>query len=172
MTEYDRAITAEKLGKRYRIGVKAELDDSLASTVFNFVKKPLTNFRKHRSLYKFDRSESNFSSESNNSDVIWALKDINIKINKGERVGIIGRNGAGKSTLLKILCKITAPTIGLAHVDGKISSLLEVGTGFHQELTGRENIYLNGAVLGMKKNEIDYKFDEIVDFSGNMRRGK
>jgi len=166
MTECDKAIKVEKLSKCYRIGVKEKRNDSLFSSFFNFLIKPLTNFRKHRSLYKFDRSTSNFLSESNHSDILWALKDISFEVNKGERVGIIGRNGAGKSTLLKILCKITIPTIGYAHVHGRISSLLEVGTGFHQELTGRENVYLNGAVLGMKKNEIDHKFDEIVGFSG------
>ena len=166
MTERDKAVKVEKLSKCYRIGVKEKMNDSLASSIFNFVKKPLANFRKHRSLYNFDRPTSNSFSDSNHTDIIWALEDISFEVNKGERVGIIGKNGAGKSTLLKILCKITVPTIGNAHVLGKISSLLEVGTGFHQELTGRENIYLNGAVLGMKKNEIDHKFNEIVDFSG------
>ena len=95
-----------------------------------------------------------------------ALKDINLEIKEGDRVGIIGRNGAGKSTLLKILSKITAPTKGNIYIKGRIGSLLEVGTGFHGELTGRENVYLNGAIMGMKKWEIDKKFDEIVDFSG------
>ena len=98
--------------------------------------------------------------------VIWALKNISFEVRQGEVVGIIGKNGAGKSTLLKTLCKITDPTSGEAKIRGRISSLLEVGTGFHQELTGRENIYLNGTILGMRKKEIDFKFDEIVEFSG------
>ena len=96
----------------------------------------------------------------------WALKDINFKVEQGDRIGIIGRNGAGKSTLLKVLSKITTPTTGRISIGGRIASLLEVGTGFHPELTGRENIYLNGAILGMKHSEIKKKFDEIVDFSG------
>jgi ABC-type polysaccharide/polyol phosphate transport system ATPase subunit len=100
------------------------------------------------------------------SDVVWSLKDINFEIEKGDAVGIIGRNGAGKSTLLKLLSRVTAPTMGSFKVKGRIASLLEVGTGFHPELTGRENIYLNGAILGMRKKEITRKFDEIVDFSG------
>ncbi|MCC8425719.1 polysaccharide ABC transporter ATP-binding protein [Mucilaginibacter sp. UR6-11] len=100
------------------------------------------------------------------SDVVWSLKDINFEINQGDSVGIIGRNGAGKSTLLKILSRVTAPTSGSVKVRGRIASLLEVGTGFHPELTGKENIYLNGAILGMRKAEIKRKFDEIVDFAG------
>ena len=97
---------------------------------------------------------------------IWAVKDVNISIKQGEAVGIIGRNGAGKSTLLKILSKVTAPTSGEIKMRGRIASLLEVGTGFHPELTGRENIYLNGAILGMSRAEVNRKFDEFVDFSG------
>jgi lipopolysaccharide transport system ATP-binding protein len=99
-------------------------------------------------------------------DHFWALRDINVQVKQGDTLGIIGRNGAGKSTLLKILSKVTMPTLGVIKLRGRVASLLEVGTGFHSELTGRENIYLNGAILGMSKEEIDRKFDEIVDFSG------
>ncbi|NQT90792.1 MAG: ATP-binding cassette domain-containing protein, partial [Candidatus Omnitrophica bacterium] len=98
-------------------------------------------------------------------DSIWALKDVSLSVKKGEILGVVGKNGAGKSTLLKILSRITEPTEGTAIIRGRISSLLEVGTGFHPELTGRENIYLNGTILGMRKHEIDSKFDEIVAFS-------
>ncbi len=100
------------------------------------------------------------------TNVVWSLKDINLEIEQGETVGIIGRNGAGKSTLLKLLSRVTSPTIGSIKIKGRVASLLEVGTGFHPELTGRENIYLNGSILGMRKREIDRKLDEIVDFSG------
>jgi lipopolysaccharide transport system ATP-binding protein len=110
--------------------------------------------------------ETNDRSTKGKSDIVWSLKDINFSIEQGDTVGIIGRNGAGKSTLLKLLSQVTGPTSGSIKVRGKIASLLEVGTGFHPELTGRENIFLNGAILGMRKREIVRKFDEIVEFSG------
>lgn len=113
--------------------------------------------------------ESNNQNTKSESDVVWSLKDINFEIEQGDAVGIIGRNGAGKSTLLKILSKVTAPTTGKISGKGRIASLLEVGTGFHPELSGRENIFLNGAILGMRKKEIQRKLDEIVDFAGMER---
>ncbi|AFM02724.1 ABC-type polysaccharide/polyol phosphate transport system, ATPase component [Bernardetia litoralis DSM 6794] len=108
----------------------------------------------------------NDRTQKSNSDYVWALKDINFEVKQGEILGIIGKNGAGKSTLLKILSKITAPTTGSIKIKGRIASLLEVGTGFHGELTGRENIYINGAILGMRRHEVTRKLDEIIDFAG------
>ena len=110
--------------------------------------------------------ETNDRSTKGSSNIVWSLKDINFEVNQGDAVGIIGKNGAGKSTLLKLLSRVTAPTTGEIKVKGRIASLLEVGTGFHPELSGKENIYLNGAILGMRKKEITRKLDEIIDFSG------
>jgi lipopolysaccharide transport system ATP-binding protein len=144
------AIQVHNLSKQYKIGVAKNRHDTLRDQIMHAVTSMVgRNGRSHHV-----------------EDTIWALKDVSFEIKHGESVGIIGPNGAGKSTLLKILSRITEPTTGYANIHGRVASLLEVGTGFHAELTGRENIYLNGAVLGMKKAEIDRKFDEIVDFSG------
>ena len=149
----DVAIRVEGLGKRYRIGSgPTEPYGSLRDSLMRSVKAPLQRLR-------------GGGGGSAQRDV-WALKDVSFEVKHGEAVGIIGRNGAGKSTLLKLLSRITEPTAGKAEVHGRVGSLLEVGTGFHAELTGRENIYLNGAVMGMSRADIRRRFDEIVDFSG------
>lgn len=149
----DAAIRVENLGKRYRIG-KRERYQTLRDTLTDTVTAPFRWLRHGRS-----------ANGNSAPDHIWALKDVSFEIPRGEVVGIIGRNGAGKSTLLKVLSRITEPTEGCAEIHGRVGSLLEVGTGFHPELTGRENIYLNGAILGMHKAEIARKFDEIVAFA-------
>lgn len=168
MNSNDIAIRVENISKVYRIGLKENMYDTFGGALFDFIKSPLKNYRKYRSLYRFDdiNPGHGHSSGNNPSDVIWALRDVSFEVKQGEVVGIIGRNGAGKSTVLKVLCRITDPTSGCAEIHGRVSSLLEVGTGFHPELTGRENVYLNGTILGMKKKEVDSKFDEIVEFSG------
>jgi lipopolysaccharide transport system ATP-binding protein len=152
----DIAIKAEHLSKMYRLGVINN------GTLFRDIQTWIALKRGKEDPH----SKIGEHKYNNDEDHFWALKDINFEIKQGDRVGIIGKNGAGKSTLLKILSRITAPTEGIIKVRGKIASLLEVGTGFHGELTGRENIYLNGAILGMKKRRISQKMDEIIAFSG------
>ncbi|GAT62860.1 ABC transporter ATP-binding protein [Paludibacter jiangxiensis] len=154
------AIKFENISKQYRLG--------LVST--RTLSHDLNRWWQMNILRREDPylqiGEVNDRAHKGNSDYVWALKDINFEVEQGDVVGIIGKNGAGKSTLLKILSKVTAPTTGSIKAKGRIASLLEVGTGFHPEMTGRENIYMNGAIMGMRKSEIDRKFDEIVDFAG------
>ncbi len=146
----DIAIRVEGLGKQYRIGGPQRANRTFREALLHSVGSPVRWLR----------------GERNPVETFWALDDISFEINQGDAVGIIGRNGAGKSTLLKVLSRITKPTKGRVDLYGRVASLLEVGTGFHTELSGRDNIYLNGAILGMSRKEIDRKFDEIVDFSG------
>ena len=158
----DIAIRVENLGKQYHIGALQKnggrytyksLRDSIASAAS-------APFRAARALMG-----GNGGQEKHQDETIWALKDVSFDVKHGEIVGVIGRNGAGKSTLLKILSRITEPTTGHVEIRGRVGSLLEVGTGFHPELTGRDNVYLNGAILGMKRAEIARNFDAIVAFA-------
>lgn len=153
----DIMVAAEGLGKKYRLGAKVEGNRTLRESLVDAVTGPFRGWGRP--------SGRAFSASAGSRDEIWALREVSFQVSRGDVVGVIGRNGAGKSTLLKILSRITEPTEGHAAVRGRIGSLLEVGTGFHPELTGRENIFLNGAILGMRKAEIARKFDEMVSFA-------
>ncbi len=156
MNESEIAIRVEGLGKMYRLGRELPKADSIFEQISNTIVSPFQWLREQ-------------IREPADDEVLWALRDVSFEVGRGEVVGFIGHNGAGKSTLLKLLSRITEPTTGHAEIHGRIAALLEVGTGMHPELTGRENIYMNGTVLGMRKLEIDTKFDEIVEFSGVAR---
>lgn len=148
----DLAIRVEHLSKQYRIGAQAARYDTLRDVIIGTAERVANRLKPG-------------AKGSNSANTIWALRDISFDVRRGQVLGIVGRNGAGKSTLLKVLARVTEPTEGLGEIHGRVGSLLEVGTGFHPELTGRENIFLNGAILGMKRSEIARKFDEIVEFS-------
>ncbi len=153
------AIEFNNISKQYRLGLVS------TRTLRHDINRwwQMNILRKEDPYLKI--GEVNDRSSKGDSEYVWALRDIDFKVEQGDVVGIIGKNGAGKSTLLKLLSKVTAPTIGTIRARGRIASLLEVGTGFHPEMTGRENIYMNGTIMGMTKQEITRKFDEIVDFS-------
>ena len=146
-------ITVENIGKAYYLGRSVDKNATLRDAFASVAKGAISNMRQR------------FASAGQSPDAFWAVRNVNFDVNRGEVLGLVGRNGAGKSTLLKVLSRITEPTEGRAVLRGRVASLLEVGTGFHPELTGRENIYLNGAILGMKRTEIRQKFDAIVDFA-------
>src|SRR5437870_2201218 len=146
-------INVQGLGKAYRLGLADPQLTTFREAISSFFATPLKRMRK----FNEDFSEG--------EDTLWALKDVSFHVNEGEVLGVIGRNGAGKSTLLKVLSRITEPTRGEARIRGRVASLLEVGTGFHQELTGRENVYLNGTLLGMTKAEVAVRFEEIAAFA-------
>jgi len=147
----DVAIRIEGLGKRYRIGAASAPYRSLRESLMESLSAPLRRLRRE--------------ARADGAETLWALRNVSLEVRQGEVVGVIGRNGAGKSTLLKILSRITEPTEGYVDVHGRVGSLLEVGTGFHPELTGRENVFLNGSILGMRRAEIERKFDEIAAFA-------
>ena len=158
MQDPSNIIEIKNISKRYTLGVISTgmLTKDISSAWARFQGKEDPNSQ----VMVNNLNKSNFSTK------VWALKSVSLELKQGEILGIIGKNGAGKSTILKILSRITSPTEGEARIKGRVGSLLEIGTGFHPELTGRENIYLNGSILGLRKHEIDQRLDRIIDFSG------
>ena len=154
------AIEFDHVGKQYRLGLV-----STKTLSHDLNRWWQTSVLKREDPY-LKVGETNDRTTTGNSEYVWALRDIDFKIEQGDVVGIIGKNGAGKSTLLKLLSRVTGPTMGAIRARGRIGALLEVGTGFHPEMTGRENIYMNGAIMGMSEAEVSRKLDEIIDFSG------
>lgn len=152
-------VQVQDVSKAYRIGLRDAVHDTFVGALTSWLRAPKQNWQTLRRLSQLDES-------TEGEDVLWALRQVSFDVDHGEVLGIIGKNGAGKSTLLKLLSRITEPTAGRIILDGRVASLLEVGTGFHPELTGRENIFLNGTILGMTRREVVRKFDEIVAFSG------
>jgi len=157
----DPMLKVHELSKCYRIGITKNRSKTFREALMHGISTPVRNLAKLRKLTKFTGEELLNGGE----DIIWPLRNVSFEVNKGDVLGIVGSNGAGKSTLLKILSRVTEPTGGYVEISGRLSCLLEVGTGFHPELTGRENVYFSGAVLGMRKQEIKTKFDEIVSFA-------
>jgi lipopolysaccharide transport system ATP-binding protein len=153
-----KVIKVHNVSKFYRIGLIEKKHDTLGAAMVHLIKRPVDNLKRLKSLSSFKNLDQ--------EDVFWALSNVSFDVERGEVLGIIGRNGAGKSTLLKVLSRITDPSEGKVEMYGRVASLLEVGTGFNPELTGRENIYLNGTILGMTKKEVDERLDSIIEFSG------
>jgi lipopolysaccharide transport system ATP-binding protein len=154
----DVSVRVEGLSKRYRIGAELDRDESLVASLARQLAGPVRNYRRLRDLRRFGE-------EAAEANVIWALRDVSFELAPGDVLGVVGRNGAGKSTLLKVLARITEPTAGRVDLRGRVASLLEVGTGFHPDLTGRENVFLNGTMLGMSRREVASRLDEILEFA-------
>jgi lipopolysaccharide transport system ATP-binding protein len=154
----DVSVRVEALSKRYRIGGQLNPDEALVSAVVRQLAAPLRNYRRLRDLRRFD-------DKTGDENVVWALNDVSFELGPGDILGVVGRNGAGKSTLLKVLARITEPTTGRVDLRGRVASLLEVGTGFHPDLTGRENVFLNGTMLGMSRREVAARLEEILEFA-------
>ena len=164
--ETGKAISVRNISKTFRVGEFEDKADSVVGGIAQALKKPLANYRKYRGLYKFD----DVGSEEERGDILRALRDVSFEVNAGEVLGIVGMNGAGKSTLLKILSNITPPSGGRIEIHGRVTSLLEVGTGFHPELTGRENVFVNGTMLGMSKQEVESKFQNVQEIMKELKR--